>query len=199
MNLLTEADVYVKNELIATLDPTARNFNIDGIEFLLVDTVGFLQELPHNLIDAFKSTLESAINCDLALIVCDAMGAYDMQLQTTLDTLKDMNFNAPYLVVMNKSESLSDLSVLPYGSIPISAKENLGIDGLKRAILEEFRKEYLFCTLSVSYAQIREYAKLKSFLTERHCSFEDNQQVIEVVIPMRYADKFEKFIIKRTI
>ena len=199
MNLLTEADVYVKNELFATLDPTARNFNIDGIEFLLVDTVGFLQELPHNLIDAFKSTLESAINCDLALIVCDAMGAYDMQLQTTLDTLKDMNFNAPYLVVMNKSESLSDLSVLPYGSIPISAKENLGIDGLKRAILEEFRKEYLFCTLSVPYAQIREYAKLKSFLTERHCSFEDNQQVIEVVIPMRYADKFEKFIIKRTI
>ncbi len=198
MNLLTEADVYVKNELFATLDPTARNFNIDGIEFLLVDTVGFLQELPHNLIDAFKSTLESALNCDLALIVCDAMGAYDMQLQTTLDTLKDMDFHAPYLVVMNKSEKLSDLSVLPYGSIPISAKENLGIDALKRAILEEFRKEYLFCTLSIPYAQLNEYAQIKSYLTERHCVFKDNEQIIEAVIPMRYVSKFEKFIIKGT-
>ena len=80
MNLLTGADVYVKNELFATLDPTARNFSIDGVEFLLVDTVGFLQDLPHNLIEAFKSTLESALHCDLALIVCDATGEYDMQL-----------------------------------------------------------------------------------------------------------------------
>ena len=78
MNLLTGADVYVKNELFATLDPTARTFRIDGAEFLLVDTVGFLQDLPHHLVEAFKSTLESALNCDLALIVCDATGEYEM-------------------------------------------------------------------------------------------------------------------------
>ena len=199
MNLLTSADVYVKNELFATLDPTARSFEIDGIEFLLVDTVGFLQELPHNLIDAFKSTLESALNCDLALIVCDSTGEYDMQLQTTLDTLKEMDFNSPYLVVMNKSEGISDLSILPYGSIPISAKEKLGIDSLKRAILDEFRKEYLFCTLLIPYARMGEYAQIKSYLTERHSTFEDNGQVIEVVIPMRYVAKFESFIQNRTI
>ena len=199
MNLLTSADVYVKNELFATLDPTARSFEIDGIEFLLVDTVGFLQELPHNLIDAFKSTLESALNCDLALIVCDATGEYDMQLQTTLDTLKEMDFNSPYLVVMNKSEGISDLSILPYGSIPISANEKLGIDSLKRAILDEFRKEYLFCTLLIPYARMGEYAQIKSYLTERHSTFEDDGQVIEVVIPMRYVAKFESFIQNRTI
>ena len=199
MNLLTSADVYVKNELFATLDPTARSFEIDGIEFLLVDTVGFLQELPHNLIDAFKSTLESALNCDLALIVCDATGEYDMQLQTTLDTLKEMNFNSPYLVVMNKSEGVADLSILPYGSVPISAKENLGIDSLKRAILDEFRKEYLFCTLLIPYARMGEYAHIKSYLTERHSTFEDDGQVIDAVIPMRYVAKFEAFIQNRTI
>lgn len=199
MNLLTSADVYVKNELFATLDPTARSFEIDGIEFLLVDTVGFLQELPHNLIDAFKSTLESALNCDLALIVCDATGEYDMQLQTTLDTLKEMNFNSPYLVVMNKSEGVADLSILPYGSVPISAKENLGIDSLKRAILDEFRKEYLFCTLLIPYARMGEYAQIKSYLTERHSTFEDDGQVIDAVIPMRYVAKFEAFIQNRTI
>lgn len=69
LNLLTGSDVYVKNELFATLDPTARSFSVNDAEFLLVDTVGFLQDLPHNLIEAFKSTLESALNCDLALIV----------------------------------------------------------------------------------------------------------------------------------
>ena len=138
MNLLTESDVYVKNELFATLDPTARNFQINGINFLLVDTVGFLQDLPHNLIEAFKSTLESAINCDLALIVCDAMGEYDMQLETTLATLKEMDFNSPYLVVMNKSENLQDFSLLPHNSIPISAKENLGIAQLRHQILAKF-------------------------------------------------------------
>ncbi|MBP5242681.1 MAG: 50S ribosome-binding GTPase, partial [Clostridia bacterium] len=102
MNLLTDAGVYVQNRLFATLDATARTFTIDGVNFILVDTVGFLQDLPHNLIDAFQSTLESAVHCDLALIVCDASADYDMQLKTTLDTLKDLEFNSPYLVVMNK-------------------------------------------------------------------------------------------------
>ena len=198
MNLLTGADVYVKNELFATLDPTARNFSIDGVEFLLVDTVGFLQDLPHNLIEAFKSTLESALHCDLALIVCDATGEYDMQLQTTLSTLEDLQFSSPYLIVMNKSEMVADKTALPYGSVAISAKENLGIDTLKREILRKFREELLFCTLFVPYAKIGEYAPLKPLITERNTAFTDDGQTIDAVIPARYADKFTKFIIKRT-
>ncbi|MBQ7770887.1 MAG: GTPase HflX [Clostridia bacterium] len=198
MNLLTGADVYVKNELFATLDPTARNFSIDGVEFLLVDTVGFLQDLPHNLIEAFKSTLESALHCDLALIVCDATGEYDMQLQTTLSTLEDLQFSSPYLIVMNKSEMVADKTALPYGSVAISAKENLGIDTLKREILRKFREELLFCTLFVPYAKIGEYAPLKPLITERNTAFTDDGQTIDAVIPARYADKFTEFIIKRT-
>lgn len=198
MNLLTNADVYVKNELFATLDPTARSFFIDGVEFLLVDTVGFLQELPHNLIEAFKSTLESALHCDLALIVCDATGEYDMQLNTTLTTLEDMQFSSPYLIVMNKSETVADKTALPFGSVAISAKENLGIDRLKREILRKFREELLFCTLFVPYAKLSEYAALKPLLTERNTSFSDDGQTIDAVIPARYADKFTEYIIRRT-
>ena len=197
MNLLTGADVYVKNELFATLDPTARKFEIEGIEFLLVDTVGFLQDLPHNLIEAFKSTLESALNCDLALIVCDAMGEYDMQMQTTLQTLREMDFNSPYLLVMNKSEGISDFSVLPYGSIPISAKENVGIPALKQAILREFCDEFLFCKLFVPYEQMNAYNANKQLLIERHSDFTDDGQTIDAVIPSRYADKFREFILER--
>ncbi len=195
MNLLTDAGVYVKNELFATLDPTARKFTIEGIEFLLVDTVGFLQDIPHNLIEAFKSTLESALNCDLALIVCDATGEYDMQLNTTLETLKDMNFSSPYLVVMNKSEHIADPSILPYGSIPLSAKENIGIDILKGEILRKFREEFLFCKLFIPYDKLGQYASLKTFTTERSALFTDDGQEIEAVIPARYAEKFTEFIV----
>lgn len=194
MNLLTGADVYVKNELFATLDPTARSFTIDGVEFLLVDTVGFLQDLPHNLIEAFKSTLESALSCDLALIVCDAMGEYDMQLETTLSTLKELDFSSPYLVVMNKSEDIKDKTLLPYGSIAISAKENIGITTLQREILRTFQNELCFCTLSIPYEKMHEYLALKPLLTERSVVFYDDGQQIEAVIPARYADKFTPFI-----
>ena len=195
MNLLTDAQVYAKNELFATLDPTARKFEIEGIEFLLVDTVGFLQDLPHNLIESFKSTLESALNCDLALIVCDAMGEYDMQIQTTLDTLGELEFNSPYLVVMNKSESIQETSAFPYGSVAISAKENLGIDALKREILQKFREEFLFVNLFIPYAQMNEYAKVKSLIVERTTTFQDDGQMVSAVIPAKYADQFTKFIV----
>ena len=196
MNLLTGADVYVKNELFATLDPTARKFTIEGIEFLLVDTVGFLQDLPHNLIESFKSTLESALNCDLALIVCDATGEYDMQIKTTLDTLQELEFQAPYLLVMNKSEGILDKTVLPYGSIAISAKDNLGIDTLKQEILNKFRGEFLFCKLFIPYTKMNEYSAIKSLLVERSSSFTDDGQIIEAVIPAIYVDKFNVFVVE---
>ncbi len=196
MNLLTGADVYVKNELFATLDPTARKLEIEGVEFLLVDTVGFLQELPHNLIEAFKSTLESALNCDLALIVCDSTGEYDMQLNTTLKTLQELHFHLPYLVVMNKSETIIDTSVFPHGSIAISAKQNLGIDQLKREILRKFREEFLFCKLFVPYAQMNVYASMKSWITEQSVSFTDEGQTVRAVIPARYAEQFTPFIVQ---
>ena len=170
LNLLTGSDVYVKNELFATLDPTARSFSVNDAEFLLVDTVGFLQDIPHNLIEAFKSTLESALNCDLALIVCDATGEYDMQLKTTLDTLREMDFASPYLVVMNKSEG---------------------------EILKRFSEDFLFCNLFVPYSALGEYGKVKPLLTEKNIEFTDEGQKIRAVIPSMYADKFTPYITGR--
>lgn len=196
LNLLTKSDVYVKNELFATLDPTARRFRIDGVDFLLVDTVGFLQELPHHLIEAFKSTLESALNCDLALIVCDGTGEYDMQLETTLSTLTEMGFSSPYLVVINKTENCRDTTVFPYGSIAISAKENLGIDLLKQEILKKFSNDFLFCELFIPYEKTNEYAKLQRLLNERRVVFSDDGKTVDSVIPRRYAEMFQEFITK---
>lgn len=197
MNLLTDSSVYVKNELFATLDPTARAFEIEGAEFLLVDTVGFLQDLPHNLIEAFKSTLESAKSCDLALIVCDFTGAYEMQLKTTLETLKEMDFDSPYLVVMNKSEDCTDFSLLPREYIPISARLGKGIGELKKEILKAFSNDLLFCRLFIPYAKLSAYGKIKHLLKERSTSFDDDGQIVEAVIPTIHATAFAEFIQKR--
>lgn len=194
MNLLTGSNVYVKNELFATLDPTARSFNIDGIEFLLLDTVGFLQDLPHNLIQAFHSTLESALHADLALIVCDGTDEYDMQIETTLATLQELEFTSPYLIVVNKTENIKDKSILPFDSIAISAKENLGIDELKRRIFDNIRKDYIFCTLFVPYEKSNEFIKLNKYFFERSSKYIDEGQILDVTIPISYAKLFNEYI-----
>ena len=197
MNLLTGADVYVKNELFATLDPTARKFSIDDVEFLLIDTVGFLQELPHKLIEAFHSTLESALHCDLALIVCDATGEYEMQQATTLQTLEELGFSGKTLLVMNKTEGLTDTTSLPRDSVAISAKTGKGIETLKCEILKEFASDFFFCELFVPYAQMNEYAKIKPLLKERTSQFHDDGIFLSVVVPARYAEKCTPYLVKR--
>lgn len=196
LNTLTGANTYAKDELFATLDPTVRRMEIGGIPFLLIDTVGFLQDLPHNLIEAFQSTLESALHCDLVLIVCDAQGEYDMQLQTTLQTLEELQFSAPYIVVMNKSEQITDTTTFPFDSVAISAKENQGIDALKQRILQEFSDEFIFCRLFVPYTQINDFAKLKPYYMQRSCVFGDDGQTIDATIPLRYANAFTQYIVQ---
>ena len=73
MNLLTDAGVLAEDKLFATLDPTARALKLpSGKNIMLIDTVGLVRRLPHNLVEAFKSTLEQAANADVILNICDA-------------------------------------------------------------------------------------------------------------------------------
>ncbi len=193
MNTLTGADVFVKNALFATLDPTVRGFAIEGVPFLLVDTVGFLQSLPHHLIEAFKSTLESALNCDLALIVCDASGEYEMQLKTTLSTLNDMGFSSPYLVVMNKCDLTENMETFPTGSVCISAKSGMGVEGLKRRIFETLADDFVRTTLFVPYEKMAQYSAIRSYLTEQNVSYTDDGAEVKAIVPAIHAEKFSPF------
>ncbi len=191
LNAMTGANVLVQDALFATLDPTARAFEAEGVPFLMVDTVGFLQELPHSLIKAFRSTLESALSADLALIVCDATGAYEMQQAVTLDTLKDLGFDAPYLIVMNKCDA-------PHGRLPkdcveISAKTGEGLDVLKRRIFEALKEDFAEAKLFIPYAAMSEYAALRPLLTERKVTYTDDGALVDAVLPAAHADKLRKF------
>lgn len=192
LNVLTGADVFTQNALFATLDPTARSFEIEGVPFLLVDTVGFLQNLPHHLIEAFKSTLESALNCDLALIVCDISGDFQTQLNTTLDTLKSMNFTAPYLVVMNKCDLGQD-GDYPADAVLISAKENRGLEHLKAKIFETLEKEFVRVKLFIPYADTSKYSAVRPLLFEREVDYTDDGMEVLAIIPSIYIDKLRSF------
>jgi 50S ribosomal subunit-associated GTPase HflX len=141
--------------------------------------------------------LESALHCDLALIVCDATDDFDMQMQTTLQTLEELEFSSPYLLVMNKCENLISDELLPYGSIPVSAKENIHLDRLKREILRCFANEYAVCELFVPYEKTSEFSRLKSLFIERRVSYENDGQLVEVVVNNHYIDKLSGFIRKR--
>lgn len=196
LNTLTGAEVFVKNALFATLDPTARSFTIEGVPFLLVDTVGFLQSLPHRLIEAFHSTLESALNADLALIVCDAAGEYETQLSVTLDTLKEMGFASPYLIVMNKCDLVGNTVTLPVGSIPISAKSGKGLDALKARIMQALSEEFVRAELFVPYARLSDYNAARSLLTETDVQYTDDGSRIKAIVPAEFIGRFREFIVK---
>ena len=105
-----------------------------------------------------------------------------------------MQFHSPYLIVMNKSENISDPSIFPYGSIAVSAKEKLGIEGLKREIVKQFANEFLFCTLYIPYADTEKYAKEKRLLVERRVEYLDDGQLVHATIPRRYADTFTPYL-----
>lgn len=193
MNRLTSAGVLEKDALFATLDPTARKVKIDGREYLLVDTVGFLQNLPHDLVEAFKSTLESALNCDLALIVCDATGDYDMQFKTSIKTLEELGFDRQYIKVLNKCENLDDLT--PFSDfVCISAKYGAGIDELEKQISARFENQFTDCTLVIPYNQISSFSEYENLIIERSRNFDEHGLNIECTVEKIYIPKLKLYI-----
>lgn len=194
MNVLTGAGVLEKNALFATLDPTARKLEIDGVEYLLIDTVGFIQKLPHDIVEAFKSTLESAVNCDLALIVADASDNFTMQLQTTCSTLASLGFNKPYLKVLNKCDKLESTEHLPSDCICISAKNRQGIEELKKSISRSFADRYTPIELFFTYDKLKEYSSIENFFNERSRSYTESGVEISGTIDNRYISSVAKYI-----
>ena len=133
LNTITKAQVYAKDELFATLDTTTRSVWLGGgREILLTDTVGFINNLPHEFIEAFGSTLEESVYADLLLHVVDISNPnHKMQEEITIDLLKNkLKCPAPILTVYNKIDKLDSYEKMD-GCLYVSAKDNKGIDNLK--------------------------------------------------------------------
>lgn len=193
LNLLTGSDVVSQNALFVTLDPTARKCSIDGENYVLIDTVGFIQALPHSIVEAFKSTLEVALSCDLAIFVADASDDFGLQFETTRSTLEELGFNRQYLKVLNKCD-LVDGSSLPSDCILISAKDGTGITALKESIKKSFEERFKRLNLFISFDRINEYERLRQYFTELSREFTDSGMRTQVRIETIYSDKFASFV-----
>lgn len=142
LNRLTKAGVLVENALFATLDPTVRKHSTpDGREYTISDTVGFVRDLPHQLVEAFRSTLEEIAGADLIVHVVDATDPDPLgQISTVRSVIADFDASSiAELVVFNKADLVSDevqvrLRGMVQGALLVSARTGQGLDALQEAI-----------------------------------------------------------------
>lgn len=145
MNRLTDAGVLQEDKLFATLDPTARKLVLpDGRQIMLVDTVGLVRRLPHQLVDAFRSTLEEAVWADVILNVCDASSDECAEhIKVTESVLSDLGCSGkPIINVLNKCDKPTELDFDFFeNSVKISAATGEGIGSLLTAIENALPKD----------------------------------------------------------
>ena len=138
MNSLSGSSVLAENKLFATLDPISRRVNCSSGEFLLVDTVGFINKLPHDLVNAFRATLEETRYADLLLHVVDASSENRAhQMEVVNDVLNQLEANSnPLLTVYNKCDLTNEI-IEKSDSVAISAVTGMGIEKLKDVIAQK--------------------------------------------------------------
>ena len=206
MNMMTGSDVYTKNQLFATLDTTTRRLDIPFPKQILIsDTVGFMQKLPHELLESFKTTLKQVSNSHLVLRVFDASSEnLSEQMDTVSNVLKDIKANKiTYITVMNKIDKI-DATLLKNlikrypQALFISALKNLKINALIESIksgLKEKFTNHLF-RLPHSYNKIISYIYQNTHVVKRN----DDYKGVEIIAQAdRKTLKFIKDLIDKKI
>ncbi|HEX6152562.1 MAG TPA: GTPase HflX [Solirubrobacterales bacterium] len=162
LNALTGAEVEVRDRLFHTLDPTTRTFELSGRDYLLTDTVGFIEKLPHQLVEAFKATLEETILADLILHVVDASAPEERRLQNMAavdEVLAEIGAGEkPRLLVFNKVDLLSEeereeAELDHPEAVLISAQVGEGLDGLRERIEQAFAETLTEVELLIPYSE----------------------------------------------
>lgn len=193
--------VYEEDMLFATLETSIRKIKIkDGKEFLLSDTVGFIRELPHMLIKAFRSTLDEVKNSDLLLHVVDFSNEeYEENIRVTNSTLKEIGSdNIPVIYVFNKCDEVNDIK-LPYvdgNKVYISAKNNIGINELINVISNNIFKEYVTCKMEIPFKR----GDIVSYLKEKYdfisTQYTNDGTLIEICLNKKDYGKYKNYIIE---
>ncbi|HET8638662.1 MAG TPA: GTPase HflX [Solirubrobacterales bacterium] len=162
LNAITGAEVGVGDRLFHTLDPTTRGFELSGRTYLLTDTVGFIEKLPHQLVEAFKATLEETVLADLVLHVVDASSSQERRLrdvQAVDEVLEEIGAgDKPRLVVLNKIDLLDaderhEVMLRHPDAVAVSALAGEGLEGLRARIESAFEDTLAEVELLVPYAE----------------------------------------------
>lgn len=196
-NMLTGAEVLVANQLFATLDPTLRAIELNGVgKVVLADTVGFIRQLPHTLVDAFRATLEETADASLILHIVDAHDEkYEDNIAEVNNVLKEIGADdVPQIMVFNKSDLLPEpycKGIIEQDKIWVSALKGIGLDLLREALQGRLSNERVCGTIVLSPAQGQlrsQLYALKAVLKER----ETEEGGWEIAIELT-KNKWEEF------
>lgn len=166
MNMLTTANTYEQDQLFATLDPLTKKWRLpEGFEMTITDTVGFIQDLPTQLIDAFQSTLEESKSMDFLFHVVDAH-AKDRLLheKTVFDLMQQLEIiDTPVLTVYNKADLMKEEDFVPtlFPNVCISAKSSKGKEALIQAIKQQLMEQFEPYMVELADNQASEIYKYK--------------------------------------
>ncbi len=174
LNLLSSSDVLAEDKLFATLDPVVRSITLpNGTPCLLSDTVGFINKLPHELVQAFRSTLEEVREADLILHIVDASCPYyDVQMRVTEQVLGSLGAaDTPCIEVYNKCDLESAIPRSRERAVAISARTGMGVDTLLERIETELNRTQRRVELVIPYEKynaIRVLHEIGTVLSETH-------------------------------
>lgn len=194
LNCLTGENLFAEDKLFATLDITSRGVTLpDTRQAIFIDTVGFIRKLPHNLVKAFKSTLEEAKYANLILNVIDISDSnYKEHIEVTEQILRELGCaDIPYLKVYNKCER-QDLSGLSDG-VCISAKLGEGIEGLLLKVAEMLNLEQIKITVKIPYDKANLTASLREDSNLTNEEFLDDGVLCTAYVDKKSYYKYEDY------
>ena len=196
MNALTSKTQYEADELFATLDATTKSIHLTGnLQVTLTDTVGFIQDLPTELVTSFKSTLEESKNVDLLVHVIDASDPnHEEHEKTVLQIMKDLEMlDIPRLTLYNKADKVEDFTPTQTPYRLVSAKDPDSRTKLQDILLEKMQELFQPFTIQVPFEQAYWIHELETMaiLTER--SYEETGEVLTGYIAPKNAWRLEEF------
>lgn len=205
LNTLTNSDIYAKDQLFATLDPTTRQLTLPNKqEIIITDTVGFIQRLPHQLIAAFRSTLEVVTEADLLVHVIDVSHElYKEQAAAVHEVLKEIGAETkPVITVYNKIDKLppdsklADRLALEEDTVCISAAKKLNLEALQQMIESHLKSKAVEVTLCIPYAETAKAAQLHETANVLEQEYTENGAVMKVILPVEDLEAYNEYILK---
>ena len=197
-----EKEVMAKDMLFATLDVTLRKALLPNKkEFLVVDTVGFVSKLPHDLVEAFKATLEEVQYADLILHVIDATNSnYELQKSTTEKVLKELGADTkPTILVYNKIDRL-ELDIYPKNHddiVYISAKKGINMDKLIEIIQDNIMKNTYAVTLMLPYERGDIFSRLKNKYNIENFEYVESGITLDVNLEEEDYNIYKEYILEK--
>lgn len=205
LNTLTNSDIYAKDQLFATLDPTTRQLTLPNKqEIIITDTVGFIQRLPHQLIAAFRSTLEVVTEADLLVHVIDVSHElYKEQAAAVHEVLKEIGAESkPVITVYNKIDKLppdsklADRLAMEEDTVCISAAKKLNLETLQQMIESHLKSKAVEVTLCIPYAETAKAAQLHETANVLEQEYTENGAVMKVILPVEDLEAYNEYILK---